>query len=82
MNFAKTQNTTSLISILGVPVYIGLHYNWWMGVISFVLSFILNSLIGWLLIFNFPIADKPYIPYLKMLIIAMILISVSHLIVG
>lgn len=74
----KTLKATTLVYFLSVPIYIGLHFNWWMGVISFILNF----LIGRLFLFVFYNPDKPYIPYLIMLIIAMILISVSHLIVG
>ena len=82
INNTKAQVTATQLSIIGVPIFIGIQYTWWMGVISLVLSFILNSAIGWLSVYYFPdaIINKPYLPYLKMVVVAIILIGLAHLV--
>ncbi len=84
IKYTNTQNIATLISSIGVPLFIGLQYSWWMGVISFVLGFILNSLIGWFSLYYLTeaVIKRTYIPYLKMLIITAILIGISQVIVS
>ena len=77
-----TQKVARVISNIGIPILIAMNFTWWLGCIVFILAFVLNELIDWLLIFYFSktILDKTFIHYLKMLVVAGILIGLTYLI--
>lgn len=77
-----TQKVAKFISAIGVPILIAMYFTWWLGWIAFILGFVLNELIDWLIIYYFSktILDKTFIHYLKMLVIAGILIGLTYLI--
>jgi hypothetical protein len=73
------QTFITFLANFGVPLFIFIKYSWWLGLISFVLAFLLNSGIGWFLVLKTDLTEKPFVPYLKMFIVSIILILFANL---
>jgi len=68
------QKLWSLIFLIAPPIYIGMEYGFWKGIIALGIYAILSMIIGWISVLSFPTKFMETWAYLKGPLIAGIVI--------
>jgi hypothetical protein len=74
------QNIWVLLCTFGPAIYVGLVVNWWSGIIAYVASMLLGSILGWGLVSVLPVKFLAASGYLKNLVVALVIVASGYFI--